>query len=351
MTSWNVSYASVTGVSHKQSKLPCQDSAKTCLSKDGKWISCVVSDGAGSAKHSQIASKLLTKTLSVNLIDLAEKIASNGWEYAYKKFIVDAIESIRDDLKKQAKSEDLRDYHCTLVATLIGETKGLTIHLGDGAIFGGSITDSGENIVTLSKSTFVSLPENGQYANETFFVTEKDWQNHLRIENIENVDWFVNATDGGSALGMINDKEAKPGFIKPVIQQLTKESSEKNRNKLLKTILSDTQANKLTSDDKTLAIIYRSGLLNKDTEIEMAEAVQKITSYLPPPSMLKRKVEERKSLYVKNNLQDEEENSKFTIFLCVFIIFELIIVLWLYFDPETVINLTNRVIHAASSLY
>lgn len=351
MTSWNVSYASVTGVSHKQSKLPCQDSAKTCLSKDGKWISCVVSDGAGSAKHSQIASKLLTKTLSVKLIDLSEKIASNGWEYAYKKFIVDAIESVRDDLKKQAKSEDLRDYHCTLIATLIGEKEGLSIHLGDGAIFGGSITPTEKNKVTLSKNTFISLPENGQYANETFFVTEKDWQNHLRIKKIEGLDWIVTATDGGTALAMINDKEAKPGFIKPVIHQLTIESSEKNRNKLLKTILSDTQANKLTSDDKTLAIIYRSGLLNKETEIEMDEAAQKITSYLPPPSMLKRKVEEKKALYVQNNLQDEKESSKLTIFLCVFIIFELILVFWLYFDPATVINLINRVIHAASSFY
>lgn len=359
MTNWNVSYASVTGISHKQSKLPCQDSVHTCLSKDGQWIACVVSDGAGSAKNSQIASKLVTKNLSTKLISLSEQIDSNGWSYEYRKFIVNAIEDIREDLKKKAKSEDLRDYHCTLVATLVGKTDGLTIHIGDGAIFGGSIAASGENKISLSKNTFISLPKNGQYANETFFVTEKDWQNHLRIENIKNVDWFVSATDGGTALAMINDKEPKPGFIKPVIHQLTIDSSQKNRNNLLKSILSDIQANKLTSDDKTLAVIYRNSLLNKETEIDIDEALQKTNTYTPKPSALRQRGEEKRVFTAYNSIQTkvyekEDEYTSLEIFLYTVFFIESLIVLCIVFAPEMLIPITNRIINiidATSSLY
>ncbi len=349
MTNWNISYASVTGVSHKQSKLPCQDSAYTKLSKDKKWIACVVSDGAGSAKHSKIGSKLLTFKFSESLINLSDHISSRGWDFEYEEFILDAIDNFREELKQKAKTEDLREYHCTLVAILMGESEGLSIHLGDGANFGGSITLSGENKVSLSKDTYISLPENGQYANETFFVTEQDWKNHLRIERIKNIDWFVSATDGGTALAMINDKEPKPGFIKPVIQKLTNESSEKNRNMLLKVILSDLQANKLTSDDKTLAIIYRDNLLNNNIEIEMNEATQKTSTYKSPPSMLRKK-EEEKRLSVTDKFShtkvyvQEELDSTLKIFLCVFILFESLIVLSLQFAPEISIEILNKII-------
>ena len=67
----------------------------------------------------------------------------------------------------------------------------------------------------------------GKTTREQKNALEFNFDDYKKIDNYcksKNIDWFAGATDGGTALAMINDKEPKPGFIKPVIQKLLNES-------------------------------------------------------------------------------------------------------------------------------
>ena len=151
-----------------------------------------------------------------------------------------------------ANSDDISDFHCTLVACVQGPSGGFAIHLGDGAITGG-YSDSSKN---QSKHLFVSRPENGEYANETFFITEPSWIKHLRITPMPRMDWFLCCTDGGESLALVGDQQPKIGFLEPVLETLRALKTESERNAKIKEYLSDTKADKVTGDDKTIAVAW-----------------------------------------------------------------------------------------------
>ena len=276
MNNWIVTKSSAIGTSHLISGLPCQDSCYEMQSHDGEWLSIVVSDGAGTAKYSDQSSSLVSKSFAKALISLSEQFKEKNPGAWVNDFVIEQILNVRNELRSLAKEDSLKDFHCTLVACLLGKSGGFLIHIGDGAVFGGLSKETSENKISLSESLFISRPENGEYANETFFITEGDWIKHLRITPIGLVDWIVLATDGGTSLSMIEDKEPKLGFIAPLFGRLTQEENQAAREAFLNSVLNDAQANKLTSDDKTLCIAFRQNLMSGGKEIE-ANSVQTTT--------------------------------------------------------------------------
>ncbi len=261
MTNWVYSYSSVTGQNHVKTGLPCQDSSFVSESADGKWLAIVVSDGAGSAKHSQISSSFVTEFFSKSLISLSEELEKREPGAWINDYVVESILKARYELRTIAKSDNLRNYHCTLLACLIGETGGFLIHIGDGAAFGGKSIST-----NIKADYFSSLPENGEYSNETYFITEADWIKRLRIIPINSVDWIMLGTDGGTSLSMVNDSEPKWGFVVPLFNMIEKEKSQTGRNDKLKSILADIQADKLTGDDKTICLAFRRGVHIDESE-------------------------------------------------------------------------------------
>ena len=269
MTKWTITAASIIGSGHINTDIPCQDASSAMLSENGEWVALVVSDGAGTAIHSDKSSSLVSASFAKALIELSYEIdrrAPGAW---VNDFVIEHIIKTRQELRSLADSDSLQNYHCTLVACLIGSSGGFLIHIGDGAIFGGLTKNIDNKKLSLSHSPIISLPENGEYSNETYFITEGDWIKHLRITPISPVDWIVLGTDGGTTLAMIGDKEPKPGFIVPLLNTLSKDLDETSRTEKLKAILSDVQADKLTSDDKTLCIAYKTKLASSSLEFEM----------------------------------------------------------------------------------
>jgi hypothetical protein len=141
---------------------------------------------------------------------------------------------------------------------MVGPTGGFTIHLGDGAIFGGAAGRQQGDVIDLLNEHFVSAPQNGEYANETVFLTERDWIRNLRIHSVAAVDWVMLGTDGGMALAMVGESKPKSGFVVPVIRTLIQEPDFASRCRALERILDDRQADRLTNDDKTLIAAVRS---------------------------------------------------------------------------------------------
>lgn len=255
---WTIAGASVRGRGHEQTGLPCQDSSNVTLSPNGKWVILVASDGAGTAKRSIVGSRLVCHEFAKYLLILAEQCENRPPDAWVSDSVIQAVLDVRNLLREQSGSDDIRDYHCTLLAALIGPVGGISIHLGDGAIFGGKAGPDTSTTIDLSRDYFVSGPENGEYANETVFITERDWIKHLRIRPISAADWVILGTDGGMALAMNGETQPKSGFVIPMLHAVMRGTDYKTRCKTLEEILSDRQADKLTNDDKTLVFAIRS---------------------------------------------------------------------------------------------
>jgi hypothetical protein len=232
------------------------------LSPNGQWAALVASDGAGTAKYSDVGSRLVVDEIAKCLIHISEEIDQKAPGAWVSDRLIQSVVAIRQQLREVAGSDNISDYHCTLSAALVGPTGGLTIHLGDGAIFGGAAPQSPGDSLDLAQGCFVSAPQNGEYANETYFLTERDWLKHLRIHPVSAVDWIVLGTDGGMSLAMVGESKPKTGFVVPVIQALLNEPDVESRYQALARILDDRQADRLTNDDKTLVIAVRAPIRN-----------------------------------------------------------------------------------------
>jgi hypothetical protein len=258
---WIIANASVIGPGHQKTNTPCQDASVIQVGESGEWVAVVVSDGAGTASHSQEGSSFIAGFFATSLISLSVELASRAPGQWINDYVIERILEARHSLRAKAASDDISKYHCTLVACLLGPSGGFAIHIGDGAIFGGNAAHqqlTGET--QLNSNFFISAPDNGEYTNETYFVTEGNWIKNLRITPMPKLDWIYACTDGGTALSMIADKEPKEGFIVPVLNEILKKNSTAERNTVLTSILADPQADKVTGDDKTIAIACRTDL-------------------------------------------------------------------------------------------
>lgn len=265
---WNFAAASVRGTSHFANGMACQDSSVIQESDDGQWIAMVASDGAGTAPKSDVSSTFVTREFANALIEMASELARRAPGAWVTDTVIEKIIWLRRQLRLMAKSDDISPFHCTLVAALVGPAGGLIIHLGDGAVCGAKSGSADTKTLDLSQDYLVSLPQNGEYANETVFLTERDWVKHLRIEPLPPVDWLILGTDGGMALAMVGEKLPKTGFIKPLLESLMLSHDQTARDAAVHNSLSDKQADRLTNDDKTLCVVARSKFTHVDGAIQ-----------------------------------------------------------------------------------
>ena len=287
---WKIAAVSVKGTGHEQTGAPCQDACSALESEDGRWVALVASDGAGSAKHSDVSSTLVASDFANALIAIAKELDDRPPGAWVTDAVIEEIVRLRKVLREKAGSDNISDFHCTLVAALLGPSGGFTIHLGDGAVFGGIANSTDESRINLSDEYFVSEPENGEFANETVFLTERDWIKHLRIQPLFKAGWLILGTDGGMALAMVEEKAPKVGFVVPVLRGVISSSDSEARNDSLEKILSDRLADRLTNDDKTLVIAARSTYADVSGEFQalVTKTAAKPTTFLPtlPPIQL-----------------------------------------------------------------
>lgn len=339
MNNWFYSGSSVIGQSHLASSIPCQDKFSIETTENGNWLAVAVCDGAGSAEFAEIGATITSSYFCKKLITLAAELNERppgGW---INDFVINCITDVRNELRLKAGSDDIRKYHCTLVAALIGKSGGFSIHIGDGALFGGNFEiNSNGNHIDLNKNFIKSNPENGDYANETFFITEGNWIKHLRILPMPPLDWIVVCTDGGASLLLDNDDEVKPNFLAPFIEaQINDKFHNKN---YITEILSDPKAKKLTADDKTIVLAVRNNLATLPikcifTKTEALLIPEKSTIYIDSENIKKsindnikrekiNSVDNDENLLAsrkKNSISTSRKNIKKLIFLYSFTIF------------------------------
>ncbi|MBU2893260.1 protein phosphatase 2C domain-containing protein [Colwellia sp. D2M02] len=230
--------SAITGTSHLSKDIPCQDAWQ--VTKNSSGVVACLSDGAGSAVHSHIGSRLLVDTVCQAL---AHTISTD--ENTLSR-IEGAISQVRDEVSKQGP---LSDYHATLCGIVTNNNGSLVFHIGDGLIIGINPDDWSDFVV--------SEPENGEFAETTYFFTLPDWQSHLRYicapERYKL--WFLMSDGAASFSALTNPYRPTENFLLPVHQYLKSVDSITGEQALANT-LKDPRTDVITSDDKTLVWLF-----------------------------------------------------------------------------------------------
>lgn len=239
---WRVFAATSIGKGHIDGGLPCQDACGSVF--DNERLVAVVCDGAGSASKSDIGARECVDSICKFL----SGVVGSSPTCIDQSVIEHAVEAARAHI--QLRADDLavpsRELACTLVGAVLFRDGGCLFHVGDGMA-----------VVELADdSTVLSLPENGEYANETYFVTGDDWRAHLRVTSFSGAIRSVSLmSDGAMPFAVNRTKTGMFGpFIDPVRSYLSTVNETEGSEALLAT-LSDKRTWSITSDDKTLLLI------------------------------------------------------------------------------------------------
>lgn len=125
---------SLIGKSHVIKEVPCQDSHKIKKMENG-WYIAAIADGVGSAKNSQIGSKIAVDTVvsfceeympwDYNIISIKSMLRT-AYNYAFKQILRES----------QKTGEPIESYDTTLTMVIYDGHRIVYGHSGDGAIIG-----------------------------------------------------------------------------------------------------------------------------------------------------------------------------------------------------------------------
>lgn len=166
-----LAFAAVAGRNKEDRRGSCQDAV---FGKSLSGISCVaLADGAGSRRLSGTGARRTVRVVVdyvlANFDMLFEKVC-HGDKRSAASCIVDLI---RDELRSPrfARRGSLEDYACTLIFAAADDDRMLLGHLGDGIALS----------INAHSAQIASLPDNGEFANETYFFTAPDAVERFRM--------------------------------------------------------------------------------------------------------------------------------------------------------------------------
>jgi hypothetical protein len=263
---WKYVYRTVAGTSHVARGLPCQDNSliRELTAADNEPVLVLVaSDGAGSASRADAGSKLVCDSVcgltdaylkqNPSLSDITRELISSWLD-----------DCVRRDLHKYASVENLsvREFACTLLTAFIGTKTSIFFQIGDGAIV---VADGDEYRP-------VSWPQNGEYANSTYFVTDDNALDNLQFHKLDAspIDEISLFTDGLQNLALKFDtRKAHTPFFRPLFARLRNERPGESEllTPLLQNFLNSPAVNERTDDDKTLLLATR-----RSAEIGLTQA-------------------------------------------------------------------------------
>lgn len=258
MSKWRYAYASVKGTSHEKSKKPCQDSSLCTVlsSTDEKQIMvAVISDGAGSAKSSDVGSSLACALFIDEIrafLETGNKISGLSRDF-YQEWLM----RFQQEISFRAKESNLssREYACTFLSAVITDNCAVFAQIGDGAI----VVDSPEEQDVYNWEFW---PQQGEYENTTFFATEgRAFQTlQFSIHHGRTCNEVAMFTDGLQRLALhYQTQSAHSPFFRPFFSSLRKISDQTSGQYIasLETFLNSKQINDRTDDDKTLILATR----------------------------------------------------------------------------------------------
>ena len=159
---WKIAAASVQGTGHQRTGQPCQDSHGWTITLRGTLI-CAVADGAGSASHSDIGSRVVVEA-AIAAAASADEAAHPALDAEWTDLLRAGVANARERLAHEARSRgiDEREFATTLVLVVATSDLIGVAQLGDGA----AVFDQGDGIPVSALPT-----PRSEYLNETVFLT------------------------------------------------------------------------------------------------------------------------------------------------------------------------------------
>ena len=169
---WIIVGASVQGNGHISMGLPCQDSSGYKTLENG-WGIAVTSDGAGSAKRSEIGSAIAVQRAIFHFENL---IIKEDWigkqslpsEAEWVKLSYKVLKVIHDEIESfsKRKNVDFKDLSSTIIVVIHSPQGLLVCHIGDGRAGYQDANGEWHSMIT---------PHKGEEANQTIFIPSDFW--------------------------------------------------------------------------------------------------------------------------------------------------------------------------------
>lgn len=303
---WKTGSISVHGIAHIDAGQINQDLVVAESMGDAHLI--IVCDGAGSAPRSKLGAEIVCGEIfqailnnpasviespakhqddmlrSVETgIDLARQkilqgkaVPRTSLELFFASFV--GVFSKHLPKKIEVPPPPLNHFAATVLVAVITDDQLFYSHIGDGFICGLRMIykqdqttrleeenklepapQSYSNAETLSEWSFeqtvTSLPENGEYANQTYFFTDEKWRDHLRTGSCsEKINFLALMTDG--AIPFLIEKNQRDFVLKHAekIMTLSKSYPDMELSELLAKMFTPEKIHSLTSDDTTIGL-------------------------------------------------------------------------------------------------
>ena len=252
---WNVVAASVAGVSHIKTGLPCQDAHAYRLLPNGLLVAAVA-DGAGSASCSEIGAQI---AVAVGVETLAGAFAGISFDEGTSgrgSLMREAMQAARTAVEAEANRRDVsaRELATTLLLMAASSTEIIAVQVGDGAIVG---------LDAAGKIFAVTTPPEAEYANSTTFLTSPDALDTMQEAQISrSMRALALFTDGLQRLALkLPDGTPHTPFFTPIFQFAAQMGTQPVDNgegmRQLEAFLRSPRITERADDDLTLLLAAR----------------------------------------------------------------------------------------------
>ena len=160
-----------------------QDSYQYRILPNQRTVVAAVSDGAGSAPRAKLGSFTAVRYAVAAASD--ELSRKSTMQQALKYGLKAAIEAIRK-MADQDPIHQIEDYHSTLILAAWTPQAVAAIQVGDGAAI----------VTTQDGTKMLTIPQQGEYANETYFITMPQAEEIAFFNQTESADTLTIFTDG-----------------------------------------------------------------------------------------------------------------------------------------------------------
>ena len=236
------------GRSHLATNTPCQDSVASLYRCRVNVVA--LSDGAGSAKLSHIGSKACVSALCESCCRRFEVL----WRMSEKEARTALLRSVQQKLREVLPSGyAMGSLASTALVVAVKRNRYIAAHLGDGVIGVYHRGSCGPSVSLLSG------PDNGEYSNETTFITSDNAIDRFRIyrgkinDEGRHVTGFILMSDGAeAALYRKRDGQLAPACTKLV--EAIRHMNKRGSGLLLRDVL-DLISSTKTFDDCSVALM------------------------------------------------------------------------------------------------
>jgi hypothetical protein len=246
---WRVAAASVRGVAHERTGAPCQDACRFVETRG--VLVAAVADGAGSAALAEVGAQLVVEAaisaiaqrdeLSDSFTD--EELAAQLLRAAFR----DAVGALGREASALGRAPS--ELASTLIVAVVAPQLVVAAQVGDGAC-----VVQGPNGLRC-----LTVPQGGEYANETTFLTSAGMEAALQVSvSPGRCDRLALFSDGLQRLAL-NMADAAPHgpFFSPLFRFLEAVPDPADATQRVRSFLTSPRLAERTDDDLTLLLATR----------------------------------------------------------------------------------------------